>query len=87
MNSETVDLGARCTTASARSGRSSLMLDAAGLLWGARRYFNPADAHWPAHAEQGNQDDQHYRCLTYAEAFYGARQAFRDRKATRARTT
>lgn len=55
-------------------------LDAAALLWNAREFHNPADCNRPKHDEHGNQDDQHYWCLTMIESFLSAREAHKAKK-------
>jgi hypothetical protein len=56
------------------------MLDASGLLWNAREFFNPADANRPKHTPEGNQDDMHYWCRTYVESFLAARERYKARR-------
>jgi hypothetical protein len=52
------------------------MLDAAALLWNARAYFNPADAHRPdkGKSDECTPDDMHYWCRLYVETFLLARE-------------
>lgn len=53
------------------------MLDACGIMWDAREFFNPSDCNRPEPTKHGEVDDMHYWCRTLAETFVYARQQFR----------
>ena len=65
-----------CVNSDVRRAQLFPMLDAAGLLWNARRYFNPADAHRPERAstELGSIDEMHYWCLVLIETLLCCRE-------------
>ena len=65
-----------CVNSDVRRAQLFPMLDAAGLLWNARRYFNPADAHRPerANTELGSIDEMHYWCLVLVETLLCCRE-------------
>jgi hypothetical protein len=52
------------------------VLDAAGLLWHAREFFNVADANRP-HGAKAQPCDEHPHATGWAETFYRARERFR----------
>lgn len=57
------------------------VLDAAGLLWHAREFVNPADSNRPKDYVTGQPADMHPWCLGMCETFVRAREAFlRDHK-------
>lgn len=60
------------------------MLDAAGLLWHARAFTNPADNNRPVTTEAAQVDGMHYWCRTLAETFVSARESYRQRNANAA---
>ena len=68
-----------CTTRPLCDPQLFAMLDAAGLLWNARRFYNPADcARGSNTPELGEVDDMHYWCRTLTESFLYARQRYAD---------
>ena len=57
------------------------VLDAAGLLWHAREFVNPADSNRPKDYEDGQPSDMHPWCTGLCETFVRAREVFlRDHK-------
>lgn len=55
------------------------MLDAAGILWNARAFYNPADANRPEYKETDQPDDMHYWCRYLVESFVVSRERFKQR--------
>ena len=57
------------------------MLDASALLWNAREFVNPADAHRPTedskHPDDIGVDDMHYWSRTFVESFLSAREIYK----------